>query len=153
MIRPLHTEARCALTIKKGDLIVPIQYGSDRMPTDKVQHAAFDTVEVVSVHLFRGIVKVRNDLNLSGKRTFKELGLPRFAVPRFMLGFWRRNVCTVPKTAALNMMREYINAHREPINRGPGYGPFDEIAISENKLGTQVPSVRTHWDVDIKVAS
>jgi hypothetical protein len=152
MIRPLHTEARCALTIKKGDLIVSIQYGSDRMPTEKVQYAAFDTVEVVSKHMFRGIVQVRNDLYLSGTRTFKELGLPRFVIPLLRWGLWRRNVCTVPKAVALDLMRRYIDVHREPLNRGPGPFNTEEIAISVNKLEDQQPKVLTPWDRE-KLAS
>ena len=152
MIRPLHPEARCALTIKKGDLIVPIEYGSDRTPTDKVQYAPFDTVEIVSKHLFRGFVRVRNDLNLSGTRSFKELGLPRFAIPFLRWGFWRRSVCAVPKVVALDMMREYIDTHREPINRGPGFGPFDTAAISRNLIGIEDTNASIHWESD-KIAS
>lgn len=152
MIRPLHQKARSALFIKKGDLIVPIAYGSDRAPTDKVQYAAFDTVTVISKRFFRGTVDVQGDLNLSATMTFRELGVPRFVVPFLRLGRWNELVCTVPRATALDLMRQYIDAHREPINRGPGSGPFDLVAISENKLQFQRPEVRTPWDRD-KIAS
>ncbi len=152
MIRPLHKEALSARTIKKGDLIVPITYGSDHTPTSKIEYAAFDTVTVVSKDMRRGTVDVVTGIHQSRTMTFKELGLPRFTVPRLRLGFWRRHVCTVPHTVAHDMMRDYIDANRPRLNRGPGFGPFNPAQISKNKIGLDGRDVLTPWDRD-KLAS
>lgn len=152
VFKPLHHEARRASNIKVGDLIVPIQYGPDRTPTNKVEFAGFDGLTVHSKNMRTRTIEGTDSIGQKVTKTFAELGLPRFVIPGLRWGRWSSQVCTVPHAVALDMMRDYVNTHRQPLNRGPGPGPFDVVAISRNKIGLDEFSKRTPWD-GAKVAS
>lgn len=107
----LHPHALSLPMLEPGMRITKVEYANG-VPTNSIIGALLDTVTVISINPDRTVV-CYNIMHHSVEFKLDELGIPVLDK-----GQWSEHICTLPSTTAQELMRQHIDATREPLNRG-----------------------------------
>ena len=107
----LHPHALSLPMLEPGMRITKVEYANG-VPTNSIIGALLDTVTVISINPDRTVVCY----NIMHHRV--EFKLDELGIPVLDEGQWSEHICTLPSTTAQELMRQRIDATREPLNRG-----------------------------------
>jgi hypothetical protein len=111
MKKKLHPYALSLRMLKPGMSITKVVYANS-VPTDSITGTLLDTVTVISINHDNTVVCY----NIMHDRV--EFKLEELGIPVLDKGQWSKHICTLPSTTAQELMRQHIDATREPLNRG-----------------------------------
>jgi hypothetical protein len=121
------------------------------MPKMEVNYVRFDengypTADIVACGIHTLTIAAVFDDHVEGEVKlfgFESLSFEEYGVPFDRNGPWNSTVCLVPRNVAMDLMREYENAHRPAVNK-PGY-QVSRPRLERQLISSDGRTITPHW--------